>query len=108
MGLFLYEFHQMDDCQQLRNHGARIERQLGIHAGQFGSKRGKLGFRNTWPWRYCERDVKLRQREDRGELSGDERVLGFVSVRTADYFVYGTVFLAWIVILAWGIKDLAD
>lgn len=105
LGLFLYEFHQMDDCQQLRNHGAWIEGRLGLNPGQFGSKRGKLRLRHIW--RYRERDEKLRRRERRGKWSGGDFELGWVSVRTADYVVYGTVLLSWIAVLVWGIKEVA-
>jgi len=116
VGLFFYEFHQMDDCQQLRNRGAWIEKQLGLGAGHFGSKRGKLGLRDVWPSQYRKRDELLgkreRQEQDReGERQGQdregERVPGFVNVRNADYIVYGAVFLAWIFVLAWGINGLA-
>jgi hypothetical protein len=63
IGLFFYEFHQMDDCQQLRNRGAWIEKQLGLGAGHFGSKRGKLGLRDIWPSQYRRRDELLSKRE---------------------------------------------
>lgn len=106
LGLFFYEFHQMDDCQQLRNHGAWIEEQLGIDAGQFGSKRGNLGLRDIWPSNFCERDAKLGEREQKGIEPPGERKPGLVNVRNADYIVYGTVFVAWIAVMAWGIKEL--
>ena len=108
VGLFLYEFHQMDDCQQLRNHGVWIERRLGLKAGQFSSKRGDLERRHIWPATYSERDEALQAKERAGEEPPPSLRLGFVSVRTADYIVYGTVFLAWFAVLAWGIKGLIE
>jgi hypothetical protein len=102
VGLFFYEFHQMDDCQQLRSHGVWIENQLGIPAGQFRSKRGKLGLRHIWPPNYRERDEQLMKPEREG-TPPDEYKPGSVNVRNADYIVYGAVFLAWIAVLAWGI-----
>jgi hypothetical protein len=33
-------------------------------------------------------------------------VPGLVNVGNADYIVYGTVFVAWIAVMAWGIKEL--
>jgi hypothetical protein len=110
VGLFLYEFHQMDDCQQLRNHGVWIEKELGkelgIVAGHFGSKRGKLGLRDIWPSQYRDRDRVLGELERQGKDPG-EQLPGFVNVRNADYIVYGTVFVAWIAVLAWGLTGLA-
>lgn len=103
VGLFLYEFHQMDDCQQLRNHAVWIENQLDIDAGQFGSKRGNVRLRDIWPSRYRERDEKLREPEREGKPPSQPQGAGWVNVRNADYIVYGTVFGAWIVVLARGI-----
>jgi hypothetical protein len=105
VGLFFYEFHQMDDCQQLRNHGVWIENQLGIDAGQFRSKRGKLDLRHIWPSNYRARDKCLRKSEREGTQPPDEHEPGSVNVRNADYIVYGAVFLAWIAVLAWGITE---
>jgi hypothetical protein len=105
VGLFFYEFHQMDDCQQLRNHGVWIEEQLEIDAGQFRSKRGKLGLRHLWPPRYQKRDEQLRKRERKGTEPPDEYAPGLVNVRNADYIVYGTVFVAWIAVLVWGLTE---
>jgi hypothetical protein len=105
VGLFFYEFHQMDDCQQLRNHGVRIERALGIRAGQFGSKRDKLGLRDIWPPNYRERDERFTKRELEGTERDGKYTPGLVNVRNADYIVYGTVFLAWMVVLGWGITE---
>jgi hypothetical protein len=109
VGLFFYEFHQMDDCQQLRNHGVWIENELGICAGQFGAKRGRLGLRQIWPRKFRERDEKFGESEKEGKLHGRQPPPpGLVNVRNADYIVYGTVFLSWIFVLGWGIKGLAD
>jgi hypothetical protein len=106
VGLFFFEFHQMDQCRQLRNHGIWIEKQLGIDAGQFRSERGHLGLPQILPWKYNERERRLRPTERAGTEPPDkEPVLGLVSVRNAGYIVYGTVFLAWIVVLAWGIQE---
>jgi hypothetical protein len=107
VGLFFYEFHQMDDCQQLRNHGVWIEKQLGIDAGQFRSKRGKLDLRDIRPKNYRSRDKCLRKPEREGKEPPDEYELGRVSIRNADYIVYGAVLFAWIAVLAWGITNLA-
>jgi hypothetical protein len=95
----------MDDCQQLRNHGVWIEEQLEIDAGQFRSKRGKLGLRHIWPPKYQERDEQLRKRERDGTEPPDEYAPGLVNVRNADYIGYGTVFVAWIAVLVWGITE---
>jgi hypothetical protein len=105
VGLFFYEFHQMDDCQQLRNHGVRIERALGIRAGQFGSKRDKLGLVQIFPPFYGARDRKLRKRELEGTEREGTYTPGLVNVRSADYIVYGTVFAAWIFVLGWGLTE---
>lgn len=108
VGLFLYEFHQMDDCQQLRNHGVWIEKELGIVVGHFGSKRGNLGLPDMWPSRYHQRDKDLGERERQGKEAPREQPPGLVNVRNADYIVYGTVFVAWIAVLAWGLTGLAQ
>jgi len=109
LGLFFFEFHQMDQCRQLRNHGVWIERQLGIDAGQFRSERGHLGLRDIWPSKYITRESGFRELERKGrtESSGGYD-LGLVNVRHAGYIVYGTVFVGWIALLAWGIKGLAE
>jgi len=109
LGLFFFEFHQMDQCRQLRNHGIWIENQLGIKAGQFRSERGHLGLRQIWPSKYIERENKFRESERPGTEPPDkEPELGLVNVRNAGYIVYGTVFVGWIALLAWGIKELAE
>ena len=105
VGLFFYEFHQMDDCQQLRNHGVWIENQLGIDAGQFRSKRGKLYRCHIWPPNYLARDKGLRESEREGTPPPGVYEPGSVNVRNADYIVYSAVFLAWIAVLAWGITE---
>jgi len=108
VGLFLYEFHQMDDCQQLRNHGAWIEKELGIVAGHFGSKRGNLGLTDVWPSQYRKRDKDFGECERQGKEASGGQTPGVVNVRNADYIVYGTVFVAWIAVLAWGVAGLAQ
>ena len=108
VGLFFYEFHQMDDCQQLRNRGAWIEKQLGLGAGHFGSKRGNLGLRDIWPSQYRKRDEQLRERERQGKDPVGEQAPGLLNVRNADYIVYGAIFAAWIFVLAWGLTGLAE
>lgn len=61
------------------------------------------------PWKYTKRERKFRKRERAGTEPPDkEPVLGLVSVRNAGYIVYGTVFVAWIAVLAWGIKGFAE
>ena len=90
------------------NHGVWIEKQLGITAGQFRSKRGNLGLRDIWPSNYRRRDEKLRERGQEGIEPRGERVLGLVNVRNADYIVYGTVFIAWIAVMASSLKGLAE
>jgi hypothetical protein len=107
MGLFFYEFHQMDDCQQLRNRGAWIEKQLGLGAGHFGSKRGGLGLRDIWPSQYRKRDERFSNHERQGQDLDGVPVPGVVNVRNADYIVYGAIFGAWIFVLAWGINGFA-
>jgi hypothetical protein len=66
-GLFLYELRQIDVCKQLRNHAAWIEKQLDIHAGQFGGRRGHLSFRDVYSRAaHKDRDCKL----EKAEISG--------------------------------------
>ena len=56
-GLFLYELRQIDVCKQLRNHAAWIEGELGIGAGQFGGRRGRLSLSDVYsPRRHRERE----------------------------------------------------
>jgi hypothetical protein len=108
VGLFFFEFRQMDECRGLRNHGIWIEKKLGIPAGRFALERGDLGLRQIL--RYGKRESEYRDYEREGRLKPpdkhrplDEHKLGLVNVRVADYFVYGAVFLAWIFVLVWGI-----
>jgi hypothetical protein len=107
MGLFFYEFHQMDDCQQLRNRGAWIEERLGLGPGHFGAKRDKLSLRHIWPSQYRRRDELFGDRERQGQDREGKPVPGVVNVRNADYIVYGAVFGAWIFVLGWGINEAA-
>jgi hypothetical protein len=107
MGLFFYEFHQMDDCQQLRNRGAWIEERLGLGPGHFGAKRDKLSLRDIWPSQYRRRDELFGERERQGQDREGKPVPGVVNVRNADYIVYGAVFGAWIFVLGWGINEAA-
>ena len=58
-GLFLYELRQIDVCKQLRNHAAWIEGELGIGAGQFGGRRGRLSLSDVYsPRRHREREKR--------------------------------------------------
>ena len=106
-GLFVYEFHQMDDCQQLRNRAIWIETQLQIGTGPFGSKRGGLGPRDVWPSKYRQRDDELTAAERERDELPDAQPPVFVNVRTADYIVYGTAFAGWLAVLVWGLTLLA-
>ncbi|MGZ4289632.1 MAG: hypothetical protein ACXVQZ_03330 [Gaiellaceae bacterium] len=67
-GLFLYELRQIDLCKQMRNHAAWIEKQLGIDAGQFGGRRGRLSLREIYsPSAHRLRDEALTAIERSGE-----------------------------------------
>jgi hypothetical protein len=111
VGLFFFEFRQMDQCRQLRNTGVWIEDRLEFDAGRFRSERAKLGLREIWPPNYKERENKLRKPERAETEASDEynvsdkSGLGVVNVRNAGCIVYGTVFVSWIAVLAWGIKE---
>jgi hypothetical protein len=68
VGLFFYELRQIDICKQLRNHAAWIENQLGIQAGQFGGRRGRLSLRDVYsPRAHRERDKNLAAAESSGQ-----------------------------------------
>ena len=98
----------MDDLPAAANHGASIENQRGIVAGQFRSKRGNLDLRHTWPLNYRARDKRLREPEREGTETPDENEPASVNVRNADYIAYGAVFLAWIAVLAWASPRLSE
>jgi hypothetical protein len=59
VGLFFFEFRQMDECRGLRNHGIWIEKRLGIPAGRFALERGDLGLRQIL--RYSKREFEYRE-----------------------------------------------
>jgi len=111
-GLFLYEVRQIDVCKQLRNHGAWLEKELQIRAGQFGGRRERLCLKAIY---------SKRAREDRDELLGcAERSGGlpegrpeacngrnpfrkpFIGAEAAGNVVYHTVFLAWLALGVFG------
>jgi hypothetical protein len=112
-GLFLYELRQIDVCKQLRNHAAWIEKQLDIHAGQFGGRRDRLSFRDVYSRAaHRERDEKLEQAEASGrriEWERPERGVGrkeFIGAETAGYVVYHTVIAAWLFVTVLGVAKL--
>jgi hypothetical protein len=127
-GLFLYELRQIDVCKQLRNHAAWIERKLGIEAGQFGSRRGRLSLREVYSRTAAgerDRNLSLSEREGRREdelaqpgvedssreESGRQpkrRWLDrhFIGAEAAGYVVYHAVIGAWLFAAGVGIANL--
>jgi hypothetical protein len=116
VGLFLYERAQVEECKQLRNHGAWIESELGIDAGQFGGLRVDLNLQEV----YGPRVRKTREREfteveragrrlEKEELEKEEPscgpVLGgrFVNAQAAGYVVYHAVIVAWLAVAGFGV-----
>jgi hypothetical protein len=112
-GLFLYELRQIDVCKQLRNHAAWIEKQLGIEAGQFGGRRGRLNLREVYsPHAHRERDKNLEKTEASGRQENScEQHAGFfqkpfIGAEAAGYLVYHTVIGAWLVVAGVGVAKL--
>jgi hypothetical protein len=112
-GLFFYELRQIDVCKQLRNHAAWIEKQLDIHAGQFGGRRDRLSFRDVYSRAaHKSRDKKLEQAETSGrrvesrEPEGGLGRKGFIGAETAGYVVYHTVIAAWLFVTVLGVAKL--
>ena len=113
-GLFLYELRQIDLCKQMRNHAAWIEKQLGIDAGQFGGRRGRLSLREIYsPNVHRLRDESLAAIEKAGEpgpTSRGEHGLfhkPLVGAEAAGYIVYHAVIVTWLLVAAFGITKLA-
>ena len=113
-GLFLYELRQIDLCKQMRNHAAWIEKQLGIDAGQFGGRRGRLSLREIYsPSVHRLRDESLTAIETAGEprpTSKREHGLfdkPLVGAEAAGYIVYHAVIVTWLLVAAFGIAKLA-
>ena len=113
-GLFLYELRQIDLCKQMRNHAAWIEKQLGIDAGQFGGRRGRLSLREIYsPNVHRLRDEALAAIEKAGEprpSSREEQGLlrkPLVGAEAAGYVVYHAVIITWLLVAAFGIAKLA-
>jgi hypothetical protein len=113
-GLFLYELRQIDLCKQMRNHAAWIEKQLGIDAGQFGGRRGRLSLRAIYsPNVHRVRDDALTAIEKAGEprpTSRGEHGLfdkPLVGAEAAGYIVYHAVIVTWLLVAAFGIAKLA-
>jgi len=114
IGLFLYELRQIDVCKQLRNHAAGIERQLGIEAGQFGGRRGRLSLSDIYsPDAHRDRDRRLTaleaagQRPPQGELQSALSKKSFVGAEAAGYLIYHSVIAAWLFVAALGVAELA-
>jgi hypothetical protein len=114
IGLFLYELRQIDVCKQLRNHAAWIERQLGIEAGQFGGRRGRLSLSDVYsPDVHRDRDKLLTalettgQRPPQGELQSALSKKSFIGAETAGYLIYHSVIAAWLLVAALGVAELA-
>jgi hypothetical protein len=112
-GLFVYELRQIDLCKQMRNHAAWIEKQLGIEAGQFGGRRGRLSLREIYsPSAHRLRDEALTASEQTGEprpTSKRERGLfrkPLVGAEAAGYVVYHTVIITWLLVAAFGLVKL--
>ena len=112
-GLFLYELRQIDLCKQMRNHAAWIEKQLGIDAGQFGGRRGRLSLREI----YSSSDRRLRDEaltaiEKAGEpRPTSEREHGLlrkplVGAEAAGYVIYHAVIITWLLVAAFGVAKL--
>jgi hypothetical protein len=113
-GLFLYELRQIDLCKQMRNHAAWIEKQLGIDAGQFGGRRGRLSLREIYsPNAHRLRDESLAAIEKAGEprptSRGEHGLLRkpLVGAEAAGYVVYHAVIITWLLVAAFGAAKLA-
>lgn len=115
VGLFLYELRQIDVCKQLRNHAAWIESQLGIPAGQFGGRRGRLSLSSVYsPDAHRDRDKRLTALEKtgqrppaQGELQSALSKKSFIGAETAGYLIYHSVIAAWLFVAALGVAELA-
>ncbi|SRR5712691_6217845 len=113
VALFFYELRQIDVCKQLRNHAAWLEQQLGIEAGQFGGRRGRLSVRDVYsPRAHRERDKELKEAESGGRKQDTEVPLGllrkpFVGAEAAGYVIYHAVIASWLAVAAFGIVKLA-
>jgi len=112
-GLFLYELRQIDLCKQLRNHAAWIEHELGIQAGQFGGRRGRLALRDVYdPGRKRRRDSELGELERAGgrRLPPEARPglwrKPFVGAEAAGYVVYHAVIVSWLALAIFGLVKL--
>jgi hypothetical protein len=112
-GLFLYELRQIDLCKQLRNHAAWIEKQLGIDAGQFGGRRGRLSLREIYsPSAHRLREDALTAIEKAGGptlTSKPEHSLlrkPLVGAEAAGYIVYHAVIITWLLVAAFGVAKL--
>jgi hypothetical protein len=115
IGLFLYELRQIDVCKQLRNHAAWIEHELGIKAGQFGGRRGRLSLADVYsPKAHRHRDRRLKEQETSGEPPPQEesqsalRKKPFVGAETAGYLIYHAVIAVWLFVAALGVVELAS
>jgi hypothetical protein len=113
--LFFYELRQIDVCKQLRNHGAWLERELGIDAGQFGGRRQRLSLREAYsPRLLFERDERLKAMELAGETAprGERqtRLLRkpLIGAEAAGYLVYHAVTFAWLAIGGIGLYELVS
>lgn len=112
VGLFFYELRQIDICKQLRNHAAWVENQLGIQAGQFGGRRGRLSLRDVYsPRAHRERDKNLADAESSGRKQDAVAQRGliprpFIGAEAAGYVVYHAVLASWLALIGFGIVKL--
>jgi hypothetical protein len=113
VGLFLYELRQIDVCKQLRNHAGWIEKELGIEAGQFGGRRGRLSLRDVYsPSAHKKRDKSLEELEVSGKKNEPgEQPSGlikrpFIGAEAAGFTIYHTVFVAWLCVMGLGVVKL--
>jgi len=114
IGLFMYELRQIDVCKQLRNHAAWIESQLGIQAGQFAGRRGRLSLSNVYsPDAHRVRDDQLTALEETGQRPPREDPQSvrlrkaFIGAEAAGYLIYHSVIAAWLLVAALGVAELA-
>jgi hypothetical protein len=90
LGLFCYELRGMLLCHELRDRGGKLERAMQQYAGdEVQEMRGHF----------------LDLTEKYGMKDAFRHLTGYspISVPTASFFVYGSVILGWLVVVAFGI-----
>ncbi len=105
-GLYLYEIRQIDLCKQLRNHGAWLEDQLGIEAGQFGGRRKPMRLREVYVRKLgAARNTTYERAEAAGLRVKDNPAIrtGWIGAEAAGFVVYHVVGLGWLALAIAGL-----